>query len=49
MSCEFAGDERMSCGDELMIEYRYHHLNHYSMFGGSYKGSAMRIMKRYVL
>jgi len=24
---------------------RYHHLNHYSIFGGGYKGGAVRIMK----
>jgi len=25
--------------------YRYHHLNHYAIFGGGYKGGAMSIMK----
>jgi hypothetical protein len=24
---------------------RYHHLNHYSIFGGGYRGGAVRIMK----
>ncbi|RDW95265.1 hypothetical protein BP5796_01028 [Coleophoma crateriformis] len=40
--------------DEPVSEYEdrvdlyelYHHLNHYSMFGGSYKGGAVSIMKR---
>lgn len=27
---------------------RYHHLNHYAMFGGGYKSGAMRIMKNLI-
>lgn len=30
---------------EIADNYRYHHLNHYSMFGGGYRGGAVRIMK----
>ena len=26
--------------------YRYHHLNHWALFGGGYKDGAMSIMKR---
>jgi protein-ribulosamine 3-kinase len=29
----------------LTIMYRYHYLNHYAIFAGGYKGSAMSIMK----
>jgi hypothetical protein len=27
---------------------RYHHLNHYSIFGGGYRGGAVRIMKNLI-
>lgn len=27
---------------------RYHHLNHFAMFGGGYRGGAMSIMKRLI-
>jgi protein-ribulosamine 3-kinase len=27
---------------------RYHHLNHYALFGGGYQNSAMRIMKELI-
>lgn len=29
-----------------LIGDRYHHLNHYAMFGGGYKGGAMSLMRR---
>lgn len=32
-------------GDRVLLYELYHHLNHYSMFGGGYKSSAERIMK----
>jgi protein-ribulosamine 3-kinase len=28
-----------------LIDTRYHHLNHYSIFGGGYRGGAVRIME----
>jgi hypothetical protein len=27
---------------------RYHHLNHYAIFGGGYRGGAVSIMKRLI-
>jgi len=27
---------------------RYHHLNHYALFGGGYKGGAMSIMEKLI-
>lgn len=35
-------------GREWLIKDRYHHLNHYSIFGGGYRGSAVRIMEELV-
>ncbi|KAL3421330.1 Ketosamine-3-kinase [Phlyctema vagabunda] len=32
--------------DRAELYELYHHLNHYAMFGGSYKGGAVRIMKK---
>jgi len=32
--------------DSLELYKLYHYLNHYAMFGGSYRSSAMSIMKR---
>jgi fructosamine-3-kinase len=29
-------------------EDRYHHLNHFAIFGGGYRGSAVRIMDRLI-
>ena len=34
----------MIFGEELM-RYRYHHMNHFTMFGGSYRSGAVRIME----
>jgi protein-ribulosamine 3-kinase len=31
--------------DRLALYESYHHLNHYAIFGGGYKGGAMRILK----
>jgi fructosamine-3-kinase len=31
--------------DRVALYECYHHLNHYSMFGGSYRGGAVRILK----
>lgn len=28
--------------------YRYHHLNHYAIFGGGYRGGAVRIMENLI-
>jgi protein-ribulosamine 3-kinase len=28
--------------------YRYHQLNHYSLFGGGYKRGAMKIMEKLI-
>jgi hypothetical protein len=28
--------------------YRYHHMNHYAMFGRGYRGGAVRIMERLI-
>lgn len=51
MSCEFwpsflfevAGAVRW---EEVLMRYnRYHHLNHYAIFGGGYRGGAVRIME----
>lgn len=30
---------------KLIMRDRYHHLNHYALFGGGYQGGAMSIMK----
>jgi len=27
---------------------RYHHLNHYALFGGGYRSGAVRILKRLI-
>ncbi|TGO35379.1 hypothetical protein BHYA_0160g00120 [Botrytis hyacinthi] len=32
--------------DRCALYELYHHLNHYAMFGGGYKGGAMKIMRR---
>lgn len=32
-------------GETVADCYRYHYLNHYAIFAGGYKGSAMSIMK----
>lgn len=32
----------------LMGFDRYHHLNHYALFGGGYRGGAMSIMKKLI-
>jgi protein-ribulosamine 3-kinase len=37
----------MGRGDEADCR-RYHHLNHYAIFGGGYKGGAIAIMKELV-
>lgn len=29
----------------LTLTGRYHHLNHYALFGGGYRGGAMSIMR----
>lgn len=40
-------DEPVEEWDDRVLLYElYHHLNHYSMFGGSYKGGAMSIMRK---
>lgn len=53
MSCECCGD--LTCllrccegCDLLMGLDRYHHLNHYALFGGGYRGGAMSIMKKLI-
>lgn len=32
----------------LNPENRYHHLNHWAMFGGGYRGGALSIMKKLI-
>lgn len=34
--------------DRVKLYELYHHLNHYALFGGSYRGGAVRIMERLV-
>jgi len=34
--------------DRVTLYELYHHLNHYSIFGGGYRGSAVRIMEELV-
>ncbi|KAL2214152.1 fructosamine kinase [Sarocladium strictum] len=34
--------------DRVRLYELYHHLNHYSMFGGGYRGGAMSIMKKLI-
>ena len=34
--------------DGGLPRHRYHHLNHYAIFGGGYKGGAMSIMKKLI-
>jgi len=42
MNCEYL----TLMGERVRVdENRYHHLNHYSIFGGGYRGGAVRIMK----
>lgn len=35
-------------GVMLTMLDRYHHLNHYALFGGGYRGGAMSIMKKLI-
>ena len=44
MSFSFLSEARAGC---LLIccGGRYHHLNHWVLFGGGYRGGAMRIIK----
>lgn len=35
-------------GDRVKLYELYHHLNHYAMFGGGYKGGALAIMRRLI-
>jgi hypothetical protein len=45
MSCEsFRRYEKL----ESLLNERYHHLNHFSIFGGSYKRGAVSIMEKLV-
>jgi len=30
---------------EVLTDSRYHHLNHYAIFGSGYKGGAIKIMR----
>lgn len=32
--------------DLISLKCRYHYLNHYAIFGGGYRGTAMSIMKK---
>lgn len=32
----------------LLTDFRYHHLNHFAMFGGGYRGGAMSIMRKLI-
>ncbi|KAF7544372.1 hypothetical protein G7046_g9800 [Stylonectria norvegica] len=34
--------------DRIMLYELYHHLNHYAIFGGSYRGGAMAIMRKLI-
>ncbi|PHH89345.1 hypothetical protein CDD83_6219 [Cordyceps sp. RAO-2017] len=34
--------------DRIMLYELYHHLNHFAIFGGSYRGGAMSIMKKLI-
>ncbi|KAF3358521.1 hypothetical protein VdG1_00081 [Verticillium dahliae VDG1] len=34
--------------DRVKLYELYHHLNHYAMFGGGYRGGAMSIMKKLI-
>jgi len=34
--------------DRIMLYELYHHLNHYAMFGGGYRGGAMSIMQKLI-
>ena len=46
MSCKSTTLLRHKKTTQLVYISRYHHLNHFALFGGGYRSGAMSIMKR---